>query len=120
MKITQATVHICVESIGFDPERAEPGNPRGEATSKFGYAEATDFEGRAFLLSGLRIDIWNEPEKMDGLEKLVAKINAAGEINADLWDFYRWTYGSKGWQEQELDAEIRDAERAGERHPMSF
>ena len=53
-------------------------------------------------------------------ERMLRRITEGGGfINLEHWAFSRITYGSRGWEAQELHSEVDEAERAGERHPLS-
>ncbi len=111
-KISNAQVRTIVKHVGRNPEMADMSNPRGEVYSDFGQVEATDMDGRVFILVSSYIDLWDlEEEKLDFLQRLADKVSAAGDIDPALWAFDRWTYGTDGWEAQERANEAR-AERS--------
>jgi len=76
------------------------------------YVEAYDRAGRAFRHPSLA------SQDRLGLERAATMISARGSIDGSIWLFDRWTYGSAGWNAQEVANEIEDARRAGEAHPL--
>ena len=88
----------------------------------FLYLEAHDRRGRVWAHTASVVELtsqndWDEEEAK--LERLAANVERKGSIDTALWGFDRWSYGSEGWDAQERHNEIRDAEIAGERHPMA-
>mgnify|MGYP003624746553 CR=1 FL=1 len=100
-EINNAQINIVTKLVGSNPEMADMGNPRGDVYSDFGQVEATDMDGRIFILTASYIDLWDlEEEKLDVLQRLVDRVLAAGDIDPALWVFDRWTYGTAGWDDE--------------------
>tara|TARA_R110000850_G_scaffold272752_3_gene408247 strand:+ start:1931 stop:2287 length:357 start_codon:yes stop_codon:yes gene_type:complete len=108
-KINNAQINIVVKHVGRNVEMADMSNPSGDIYSDFGQVEATDMEGRIFILVSSYIDLWDlKEEKLDVLQRLVDRVLAAGDIDPALWVFDRWTYGTDGWEAQERANELRE------------
>jgi hypothetical protein len=104
-------VNVRTIIVGQNHEMADMANPEGNVYGERIEVEAHTEEGRCF--------VHNLPARTEEEAQAFAdKVLAAGEFNEDHWYFSRISYGSPGWDAQELDNEIRDAFDAGERHPM--
>ena len=112
-KICLAEVHRSTKLIGHNEEDGSP------IYRDIGCVQAIDEEGRWYALKGSALELWDFAEEKEvALLHLAAKVHATGEINLEHWAFSRWSYGSKGWNEQELSNEISEARMAGEVHPL--
>lgn len=117
-----ATTTTCV--VGQNPECADMANPNGDIFETFWQVEAWLANGDIYVLSGFAPvryydnDEGTEEEREAKVQRLVERILETKTIDPDLWHFSRIAYGAEGWDEQELNNEINDARRAGERHPL--
>lgn len=100
---------------GRDPEMADMVNIYGEVTQILYYVEAHSPSGEVFT-HNFTSDAEFEIE--DLLANMQRKLDDGGKLNPKHWTYSRISYGSPGWEEQELAEEVRDAQRAGEYHPM--
>jgi hypothetical protein len=98
-----------------DPEMADMVNIYGEVTTILYYVEAHSPRGEVFVH---KFTSDAEFEIEDLLANMNRKLADGGKLDAKHWTFSRISYGAPGWEEQELAEEVRDAQRAGEWHPM--
>jgi hypothetical protein len=124
LTITHAEARTTVRRVGSNPENADIDNPNGDIYDDFWIIEAYTEKGEVFIHTSFSPkkhwdnDEGTEEERAAKVERLVEQINEVKSINPDLWHYSRIMYGADGWDEQELQDEINDARRAGERHPM--
>ena len=98
-----------------DPEMADMVNIYGEVTTILYYVEAHSPRGEVFVH---KFTSDAEFEIEDLLANMNRKLADGGKLDAKHWTFSRISYAAPGWEEQELAEEVRDAQRAGEWHPM--
>jgi len=100
---------------GRDPEMADMVNIYGEITTILFYVEARNARGEVFTHN---YSSEAEFEIEDLLANMRRKLADGGKLDPARWTYSRLGYGAEGWDEQELVGEVRDAQRAGEWHPM--
>jgi len=101
--------------IGRDPEYADMVNVEGIVTADRHYVEAVNARGEVF---GHDYTSDDRDEIAQLLGRMERKLADGGKLDPAHWHYDRLSYGADGWDQQELEAEIRDAENAGELHPM--
>lgn len=111
MKIKICAAYAGEDEIvaGYNPENSEPGNPNGAYYARGLVVTAETVEGRRFNHHNV-FDV----EDDDLVNRLVKRVNAAGEIDLAHWNETYEIYGSAAWE-----AEDKHRQRLHEVSPMA-
>jgi len=101
MKINEAYVAEDETIVGFDPERAELGNPDGAIYGRRLFVYSATAEGRRFFHS-----VTFSLDEREKANRLAGRVVHARAINPQHWVETYEVYGSIAWQVEDNEREM--------------